>query len=508
MRKHFTVFLVLIFTSAIMAIAATSNISDLIDDLGNKKAAKDASEELARIGKEAIPDLEEALRHGSKYQKRYAARAIRQMGQGGAIAIQALSETIKHNKDAQTREYAVQALGSMHDDAKTVIPILEKAKKDSNKDVAKEARKSIDRLQRRPESQTPQNQQQSQQPKSKKDQKLNQQQESKLNQLKELIALKEAEKEKLSEQRSKLSDEIDSMELSEVNFKVRQNPGDGLLYCQPWDLYSGVRNSIIVIEIGNNQKLADLVDGTLESALVKRNGIHRYETISGSISTVEKYRAASGKEIEVIEALNEKDAKIDHLKDEIRKLKQQRIQLSVQFSVDLVVKMVTNRGIIHIELYPQKAPISVSNFLEYADNGFYDGTIFHRVSKGFLVQGGGFTADMQKKETNPPIKNESTNGIRNNRGTVAMARTSDPDSATSQFFINQVDNKSLDFDGRSELGYAVFGRVIKGMEVVDAIAAIDTNPIGSHANVPVNPVLIESVTLLDPRGENEPKKNN
>jgi peptidyl-prolyl cis-trans isomerase A (cyclophilin A) len=168
-----------------------------------------------------------------------------------------------------------------------------------------------------------------------------------------------------------------------------------------------------------------------------------------------------------------------------------------------VVKMVTNKGEIQIELEVEKAPITVANFLKYAQSDFYNGTIFHRVIKDFMIQGGGFTSDMQQKKTNPPIKNESDNGLRNNRGTLAMARTNNPDSATSQFFINHKDNAFLN-GGKGKPGYAVFGKVVKGMDVVNAIAAVSTRHVGSHGNVPVEPVVIESVIVTEaPSHENE-----
>lgn len=162
-----------------------------------------------------------------------------------------------------------------------------------------------------------------------------------------------------------------------------------------------------------------------------------------------------------------------------------------------VVKMVTNKGEIVIELYADKAPITVGNFLKYTKDGFYNGTIFHRVIKGFMIQGGGFTESLFKKNTKPPIKNESYNKLRNKRGTIAMARLNAPDSATSQFFINHVDNKALDFDGPYKPGYAVFGKVVKGMDVVDAIASIPTKPVGPHGNLPIEPVIIESVSIVE-----------
>lgn len=173
-----------------------------------------------------------------------------------------------------------------------------------------------------------------------------------------------------------------------------------------------------------------------------------------------------------------------------------------------VVKIATTKGEIMVELYADKAPITVENFLKYTKEGLYNGKIFHRVMKGFMIQGGGITTEMVNKIPKPPIKNESYNKLRNERGTLAMARTNDPDSATNQFFINHVNNKSLDFDGPYKPGYAVFGKVIKGMEVVDAIAAVKTKNSQyydekykrnvSCQNVPVEPIVIESVTLVLP----------
>jgi peptidyl-prolyl cis-trans isomerase A (cyclophilin A) len=147
-----------------------------------------------------------------------------------------------------------------------------------------------------------------------------------------------------------------------------------------------------------------------------------------------------------------------------------------------------------IELDPQHAPLSVENFEQYARDGFYDGTIFHRVIAGFIIQGGGYAPDLQLKSTRPPIALESQSGLRNVRGTVAMARTTDPDSATSQFFVNLADNRALDAT-LEEPGYAVFGVVVAGMEVVDAIALVETHSVGSLADVPVDAVLIDSVTI-------------
>ena len=160
-------------------------------------------------------------------------------------------------------------------------------------------------------------------------------------------------------------------------------------------------------------------------------------------------------------------------------------------ATNVTVVMTTTLGTIEIELFAGKAPISVSNFLAYADMGFFDGTIFHRVIPGFMVQGGGFTANMAQKSTRVPIKNEADNGLKNERGTLAMARTSDINSATAQFFINVKDNAFLDHSPRG-FGYAVFGRVASGMDVVDKIAAVQTTTVGGFENVPVKAVVITS----------------
>ncbi|NLW83705.1 MAG: peptidyl-prolyl cis-trans isomerase [Phycisphaerae bacterium] len=165
-----------------------------------------------------------------------------------------------------------------------------------------------------------------------------------------------------------------------------------------------------------------------------------------------------------------------------------------------IVTMTTSMGVITIELDAQKAPITVDNFLAYVDSGFYSGTIFHRVIPSFMIQGGGFTPDMQQKATRPPIKNEAANGLKNLRGTIAMARTNVPDSATSQFFINHRDNPALDYRGPQAqlIGYAVFGKVVSGMDVVDRIAAVQTGQAGPHRDVPVTPIFIESVQVVNP----------
>lgn len=158
------------------------------------------------------------------------------------------------------------------------------------------------------------------------------------------------------------------------------------------------------------------------------------------------------------------------------------------------VTMKTSMGDIQIELDDEKAPISTKNFVQYVKTGFYKGTIFHRVIPGFMIQGGGFTADMQQKETNAPIKNEAKNGLKNTRGTIAMARTGVVDSATSQFFINLVDNGMLDHGAR-DYGYAVFGKVTKGMDIVDKIAKQPTISKGMHANVPAQTIIIRDVKV-------------
>jgi cyclophilin family peptidyl-prolyl cis-trans isomerase len=164
------------------------------------------------------------------------------------------------------------------------------------------------------------------------------------------------------------------------------------------------------------------------------------------------------------------------------------------------VVIVTSKGTIEAELFADKAPISVKNFLAYVAKQHYDGTIFHRVigpPKNFMIQGGGFTPDMVQKPTDPPIKNEAGNGLLNERGTLAMARTRIVDSATSQFFINLKHNGFLDHRDESPMGfgYAVFGKVTKGMEVVDAIAAVPTGQKGMHGDVPLEPVVIQSIRV-------------
>lgn len=162
------------------------------------------------------------------------------------------------------------------------------------------------------------------------------------------------------------------------------------------------------------------------------------------------------------------------------------------------VLLKTTLGDITVELDEKNAPVTVDNFLGYALEGFYDGTVFHRVIPDFMIQGGGLTPDLQEKPTRPPIRNEATNGLRNLRGSLAMARTSDVNSATAQFFINTVDNAFLDHRRKTadEYGYAVFGWVVAGMEVVDRIAQVPTGSMGPHQDVPTTPVVIQAVECL------------
>jgi cyclophilin family peptidyl-prolyl cis-trans isomerase len=171
---------------------------------------------------------------------------------------------------------------------------------------------------------------------------------------------------------------------------------------------------------------------------------------------------------------------------------------------DEQVLIKTNKGGITVTLNREKAPVTVDNFLAYVDKGFYDGTIFHRVIKGFMIQGGGFGEDMKKKATDAPIRNEADNGLKNDRGTIAMARTSDPSSATAQFFINHKDNAFLNHKSKNPRGwgYAVFGKVTDGMDVVDAIATAPTGAGGPFPkDVPQEMVIIEQITRVKPDPE-------
>ena len=161
------------------------------------------------------------------------------------------------------------------------------------------------------------------------------------------------------------------------------------------------------------------------------------------------------------------------------------------------VALETDRGTIVVQLHPDKAPKSVENFLGYVESGFYEGTVFHRVMPGFMIQGGGYTPELQKKETKAPIPNEADNGLKNDRGTLAMARTGDPDSATAQFFINLVDNDYLNHTAKTRQGwgYTVFATVIEGMEVVDAIAGVKTGSARGLRNVPTEAVVIKKASV-------------
>lgn len=155
----------------------------------------------------------------------------------------------------------------------------------------------------------------------------------------------------------------------------------------------------------------------------------------------------------------------------------------------------TNYGNITVKLNQRKAPITVKNFLDYVESGFYSKTIFHRVISGFMIQGGGFNKSMDKLPTSAPIRNEAANGLHNNRGTIAMARTNDPHSASSQFFINLANNNFLDYSTKS-MGYAAFGKVTEGMETVDKIAAVRTTTRSMQKNIPIDPVVIEKITVI------------
>ena len=168
-------------------------------------------------------------------------------------------------------------------------------------------------------------------------------------------------------------------------------------------------------------------------------------------------------------------------------------------AADPQVEIKTNVGTIRLELYPDKAPITVENFLKYAQDGHYDGTIFHRVIVNFMIQGGGMESSMKQKETRGSIKNEATNGLKNDTGTLAMARTSVVDSATAQFFINVKDNDFLNHRDTTPqgYGYAVFGKVLSGMDVVKKIETVETGSKGGHQDVPVKPVVIESVKVVE-----------
>ncbi len=166
--------------------------------------------------------------------------------------------------------------------------------------------------------------------------------------------------------------------------------------------------------------------------------------------------------------------------------------------INPMIKLTTNKGDITIEMYADEAPVTVKNFLGYVESGFFDGLIFHRVIDGFMIQGGGFTPDMQQKSTGDPIQNEADNGLKNEAGTIAMARTGEPHSATAQFFINLENNDFLNHTGKNPQGwgYAVFGKVTEGMDVVKQIGSVSTGRVGPYSDVPEEPVIIEQIQLL------------
>ena len=211
-----------------------------------------------------------------------------------------------------------------------------------------------------------------------------------------------------------------------------------------------------------------------------QNGTAENETVSETQPT----SSETAQDSQVAESNKSSDAKNDEVSGDDK--------ATQNTGGNPVVIIKTNKGDIKIELDKENAPISTENFLTYVQEGYYDGTVFHRVINNFMVQGGGFTTEMQPKSTKAPIKNEADNGLKNGRGTIAMARTQDVNSATSQFYINQADNTLLDH-GRRDFGYAVFGKVVDGMDVVDAIATVQTGP----GDVPNEQVVMESVTVVE-----------
>ncbi len=179
---------------------------------------------------------------------------------------------------------------------------------------------------------------------------------------------------------------------------------------------------------------------------------------------------------------------------------------AVAAAANPVVEMRTNQGTIVLELFADKAPKSVANFLEYVKSGHYNGTVFHRVIDGFMVQGGGFDGAMNEKPTRAPIENEARNGLRNEAGTIAMARTADPHSASSQFYINLVDNRFLDYPSRDGWGYAVFGKVKQGFDIVQKIGRVKTGVSKGMPDVPQQPVTIESVRVVEAAADEKARK--
>ena len=173
------------------------------------------------------------------------------------------------------------------------------------------------------------------------------------------------------------------------------------------------------------------------------------------------------------------------------------------------VEFQTSQGNFTVELYPEKAPKTVANFLQYVKDGFYENTIFHRVINHFMIQGGGFERDLSEKSTRAPIANEASNGLLNELGTIAMARTADPDSATAQFFVNLTDNQFLNYvsPDPDQIGYCVFGKVTSGIEVVQKIGLVQTNTVGRNSDVPVKPIIIKSVKLLGEVAKEDSKES-
>ncbi len=186
----------------------------------------------------------------------------------------------------------------------------------------------------------------------------------------------------------------------------------------------------------------------------------------------------------------------EKVQEQNRQTEEQNKQTKTEKRQAKMVKLQTSMGDIVIELNEKAAPVTVKNFLTYVKEGFYDGAIFHRVIPNFMIQGGGFTAQMERKETHAPIINEGKNGLKNDRGTIAMARTNNPNSATSQFFINHKNNDSLNYIENKDPGYAVFGKVIEGMDVVDAIAQVMTTMRMGMRDVPAEPVVIKSAEII------------
>ena len=173
------------------------------------------------------------------------------------------------------------------------------------------------------------------------------------------------------------------------------------------------------------------------------------------------------------------------------------------------VEFQTNQGDFTVELYPEKAPKTVDNFLQYVKDGYYENTIFHRVINHFMIQGGGFERDLSEKNTRAAVVNEAGNGLLNQTGTIAMARTADPDSATAQFFVNLIDNQFLDYTGPDpdQIGYCVFGKVTSGMDVIQKIGVTQTNTVGRYSDVPVKPIIIKSAKLLGEIAKDDSKQS-